>query len=774
MTFMDGGLSMPVEQGEWDYEEKRLRRVMAEIQRQLRGAEQTTQQRQENLLAARKLMWEESPHGAFDFDDALEILQQGKVLSQVERDYAFYQRLQRRLASMASSPYFGRIDFKEGREAPQPIYVGISSLIEEATETHLVYDWRAPISSLFYDGEPGPAAYLCEAGRIEGEITLKRQYRIVNGRLEYLFDTGLTIEDEVLQEILGKHADNKMRHIVTSIQRDQNRVIRDEAHRLLIVQGPAGSGKTSIALHRAAYLLYRYQKEMRSENIVIFSPNPLFNDYIASVLPQLGEENVLQTTFGEYVARTLHPSVTAESLAEQMEYLFARRGAPGYEARAAAIRYKASSDFLRVIQNYVRYLESGSAVPFADFAHGGDVIIGRDELVRLFGEYAYLPYLKRIEKLKRRILFLLEPIVAERLRRIAEELAARPENREANDIRRQSRALVRDEFQPLKDRIAAWAAADVYELYAELFRNQRLFGELAAGTPVPAEAETIRRHTRERLASGRIGYEDVAPLLYFKGGVEGVAATKGIKHVFIDEAQDYSPFHYAIFKHLFPQSAFTILGDLNQSIHPYSNVRSYETILGVFGDASGALIQLRHSYRSTREIVAFASAVLAGGEPIETIDRHGEKPRVIQLGSDAERAEAMGSDIAELRAGGAASVAVICKTAAESARAYELLRRCRVSVSLVGQDDTKFQGGSVVIPSYLAKGLEFDAVLIYDASSERYGHETERRLLYTACTRALHWLHVYYEERLSPFIAAVPAELYQQGKAEPPPKGRGN
>lgn len=745
-------------------EQARLARVMAEIERQLEDVRQVINERRTGVIAGRKEMWQDLPHYVYSFDDLVLMSQHALVMGEQERDYALYERILKNLERMHRSPYFGRVDFKD-REFPtvEPIYIGISSLVDSKSGEHLVYDWRAPVSSMFYDAEPGEASYVCEAGVIEGELLLKRQYSIEDGKLLYYFDTSLKIDDDVLQEVLAKHADDKMRNIVTSIQREQNSIIRDEEHPILIVQGPAGSGKTSIALHRAAYLLYRFRGRLAAENLLIFSPNEIFSDYISNVLPELGEEPINQVTFTEYARKQLGSQYRLESMEDQMEYLMTQREAPGYSTRVQGIRFKTSRAFLQLLDAYVRHLESGAQLPVQDIEFQGRLIMGSDEMLdRLRNRYSDLPYAKRVGMLYRRIQFMAEEPVKEAVGKVAEELAADPDavGMSAKEIRRRSRRIVGAELRAAMEKVEAWQNINAFQLYNDLFRNRKLFYRLAEGIELPGDIERIRRATVRRLEARQLPFEDVAPLMYLGLMVEGAPASQPIRHVIVDEAQDYSIFHYQVMKKLFPGSSFTILGDMNQSVHPYMNSGTYDSILETFEEQRPHLIRLQRTYRSTLQIAEFTRAILGGTADSESIQREGPKPRLVFV-HESERTDAIAGEVMRMQEEGASSIAVVGKTASECAALHAKLQN-QVESVLIQKGDTAFKTGVVVVPVYLAKGLEFDGVIVYDAGGRAYRHETERKAFYTACTRALHHLTLFAVGDPSPFIPDEASGLYER------------
>jgi DNA helicase-2/ATP-dependent DNA helicase PcrA len=320
---------MPLDKSDWDYEKSRLKKVYDEIENQLAERREGISGYRRDIVRLRRSMWENEAHNwlSGDMDAAANIKQYRDMLDSENRKYLQSRQILKQLEKMAQSPYFARVDFKEeGMEDVEQIYIGIASLFDRENNDILICDWRAPISSIFYDYELGFAKYPSHEGVIRGHISLKRQFRITRSHIDYMFDSSIKIDDEILQEILSKNVDDKMRTIVTTIQKEQNRIIRNEENDLLIVQGAAGSGKTSIALHRVAYLLYKYRdQKITAQNIVIFSPNQLFNDYISNVLPELGEENMQQTTFMEYSNSWIVTAVSVLRFSNQAKPVHAMR-----------------------------------------------------------------------------------------------------------------------------------------------------------------------------------------------------------------------------------------------------------------------------------------------------------------------------------------------------------------------------------------------------------------------------------------------------------------
>lgn len=390
------------------------------------------------------------------------------------------------------------MDFVEkGEERAEKCYIGISNLINENFD-FLIYDWRAPISSMFYDYEIGQAEFKCPEGIVEGELTLKRQYKINNGKIEYMFDSNLKIDDEVLQDILSKSTDTKMKGIVTTIQREQNKVIRNEEYRNLIVQGPAGSGKTSVALHRIAYLLYKHRDKITPKNIVIFSPNDIFNEYISDVLPELGEDNMCQTTFKEYMHKALGAGLSKENYSEMMEYILASKKEADYQIRINNIKFKSSMEFIDILKRYVTFMEKEDT-NFKNIKFRGNLIISSQDLEELFyKDYVKLPRKRRLQKIRERILFLLKPYEEQRIEEVANELKDSGSYLDKAEIIEHSTAMVKNELKEIYHEINRMTKFDLMGIYKKLFENLEFFLKDSNIEFNEKKISEIRRYTLEK------------------------------------------------------------------------------------------------------------------------------------------------------------------------------------------------------------------------------------------------------------------------------------
>ncbi|MEK5465970.1 RNA polymerase recycling motor HelD [Paenibacillus sp. FSL R7-0210] len=778
---------------EWQKEQERVNGITRLLSTHIRLLSEELGLHRTDVVDMRKDFWEEVTVNFSSPDDLGEtstsLRQQAQILNERERHHLQSSKALKKYKKLVVSPYFGRIDFSEaGDAAADTIYLGIGSLMED-NGTFLIYDWRAPISSLYYDGAPGPASYETPGGQITGTMELKRQFVIDNGEIEVMFDTGVTIGDELLQQVLSHSADDRMKSIVATIQKEQNAVIRNDRSRMLVVQGAAGSGKTSAALQRVAYLLYKYREVLQADQMLLFSPNPLFNSYVSTVLPELGEENMQQTTFQMYLEHRLGQEFQLEDVFSQTESLL---NAPdGEEAyiRREGIAYKSSVAFLSAIRQYVNLLEHEGML-FKPLMFQGKAVATKEEMERQF--YSYDPGIKLANRIELMTGWLLKKIAAfgaeERSAAWVDEQIELMDNsdyqRAYNQMRRKggghndsfddydaerillARYVVSQRLKPLRGWTKRGRFVDVKALYSRLFEGRELIESLDTRQPLPEAWDEICAQTRAAIRGNELAYEDATPFLYLKELSQGFRTNTLIRHVIVDEVQDYSPFQLEFMRRLFPRAKMTVLGDLNQAIYAQGEVLGdLAGLVSIYGEENTEVISLTRSYRSTYEIVEFTRAMIPGGEKIVPFNRRGEEPLLTLVDSEDDLLSSVEQDVLKLHAEGYHYVAVICKTAEESAQVYRELEK-RLQVRLVTKETPNFQKGTLVLPAYLAKGVEFDAVIIYDGSAEKYGREHERKLFYTACTRAMHLLHIYSLGQPSPFLPAAVRETVTAGMQE--------
>ena len=596
-----------------------------------------------------------------------------------------YLKDMQRYEKMQENPYFGRVDFcYEGEDEPESYYIGIGNLAGGRAVLPLVYDWRAPVSGLFYDFDKGPASFEAPMGTLTGEITRKRQYKIRDGRLQYVVESDINIDDEILQMALSEHTDASLKSIVTTIQKEQNQIIRDKAHKILVVQGCAGSGKTSVALHRIAYLLYHNRDKLKAAQVLVLSPNSIFGDYISRILPELGEENICEMTLDDYAYRELQELGEAEDRYDELE-----RALTG-NARPEAI-YRQTKDFVAELDQFILELE-WEVVDIRDFSYG-KVSKSSDEISRLFYEqFADVPIFERME-------------------RIAELVIDEEETLRGRDLEEEDRLDVIAKMN------AMYEISDPKALYNHFLR------------------ETGREELPEE--SRVIPYEDVYPLLYFKYMTQKMPKHDRVRHLVIDEMQDYSYLQYRLLSLMF-HCPMTILGDRMQTMgEKQRDVLKF--LPKIFGKQVHC-VEMTKSYRSTTEIMEYAKHFSENGtDAAESVERHGEMPQEQNFANRAAMWDAIAEQIQA--SGDLHTRAVICLNQEESAKAAEKLRARGVECTLLNKESMKFTPGISVLPFYLAKGLEFDGVFIPDVQA--YTTPLHHQAMYINATRALHVLKLY-------------------------------
>ncbi|HYE69231.1 MAG TPA: UvrD-helicase domain-containing protein [Anaerovoracaceae bacterium] len=595
-----------------------------------------------------------------------------------------------KLQKLIQSPYFGRIDFTASENPNKDVfYIGIYGFSDSESSDNIIFDWRAPISSIFYDFEIGSAYYKAPAGIIEGALTLKRQYRIRQGQMDYMIESSLNIGDDILQKELSQNSDEKMKNIVTTIQREQNKIIRNEAAKILIIQGVAGSGKTSIALHRVAFLLYRYKQTLTSNNILIISPNKVFGSYISNVLPELGEENILESGFDDIAANIMDKKYLYQSFSEQVEDLLETES----DDAVARIKFKSTNHFVEQLQSYLKYADDHYFDP-VDLRLGAFSISKAQLLSRYHA-------LKRIP-------------IKKRLRQIADEMIAKyrmvyeenPDSKIANQLR----ASILKMFQFPK-------AITLYQNFYHYINQENLF-------------QFHQKNTFE--------FCDVYPFLYVKMNFEGVAHDyKAIQHLLVDEMQDYTPIQYAVLAKLF-SCKMTILGDSNQSVNPYSS-STVDKIQPFFKDSD--CTELCKSYRSTIEITNFAQRIQQNKNLIP-IERHGDTPNVSIYNTQIDEFNRILDLIQLFNQSDYRSLGIICKSQKQANELYGKIRNIHDDILLLNFNSNEFKEGIIISSAHMSKGLEFDQVIVPHVSDDCYKTEMDRSLLYIACTRAMHKLEL--------------------------------
>ena len=690
------------------------------------------------------------------------ILTNAKFLDMLEKNYDGLIRSRKK-------PYFSRIDFRpDGTDELKKLYIGKMSLSKVEDDAPLIVDWRSPIASVYYDGRLGHVTYSTPAGIQGGELYTKRQYTINNGNLENILDVDITTTDTFLQAALGENKDNRLKDIVSTIQAEQNEIIRADIASPLIVQGAAGSGKTTIALHRIAYLIYTYEETFDPDNFLIIAPNRLFLNYISEVLPELGVEQVKQTTFIDLVYdlsgityKLVNPD---EKLVKLITY-----GKGSSEGELALLRrvseFKGSLEFRDMMNRYVASLEQ-AFIPEQDFTLEEYTVFRAADIRNMFlTDFSYLPIYKRIPELKKAltnklkrdrvsIIKEVENYYDKQIERLRDTMPPSEERREKAVALMDARdKKVESLKKTAKTAVAKYLSIlpkkDVMHYFKELTVNPQNILEFYSGTLDSEFVDYLCKHNEVILSKKTVEFEDLTALMYLNHRIFGLEKKMNIRYMVIDEAQDFSLFQTYALKEIFGTELFTILGDLAQGIHSYRGIKDWKQVMEkLFTGGNCRYLTLEQSYRTTIEIMNAANEVLRlsripGLVPAKPVVRHGDKPGIYRYSVMDKMIGSLEDRIENLKSKHYNTIAVICKTAEECSKLKKLLyKKGKLAVKQLSSDDISYEGGTVIVPSYLAKGLEFDAVIICAFEEDYSVGELDLKLLYVAMTRALHSLDI--------------------------------
>lgn len=683
---------MNIESEQLKQEEEYLKNTLSVIKELIENDNNSIKDRMTEIQEVKKYLWENNAM----LDDA-EI---ASGMYNVNCDVSYTNENIKKLMKLKKSlenPYFGRVDF-ECDGYSEPIYIGINGI--EKDFNFYVFDWRTPIASLFYNYGTGPASYEAPDGTISGDVTLKRQYKISNEKIERCFDSDLNIDDEYLQEILANASSEKMTNIVNTIQKEQNEIIRNVIDKYLIVQGIAGSGKTSVALHRIAYLLYK-EKNLTSNNVLIFSPNDVFSQYISDVLPELGEDNVLQTTFSDFASAYIRDFKEIESFTQFIERYYKNNNISDEEYKIT--KYKMSNEFKNLIDNYINNYKKN--ISFTKPIIIDNKVIEITDLNRLLKTtFERVPLSERIE-------------------RISEYIC------DHNNIsyKKYGKTII----EKIKNIINL--DLDVKKMYKDIISSEQF--KDAAGLKENADFKVIKQ----------LKYDDLLPLMYIYFEMNGYPKNNSIRHVIIDEAQDYSLLQFYMLKKIFYTASFTVLGDIHQTINPYYIYNNLNEVNSIFED-KGKYIELNKTYRSSQEIIEFTNQIL-GLNNTCSVRKNNTIPVTMRSVPKEQAVDQIMKDIEIMREKGIKRIAIITKNNSETIELYDKLKNQLDDISIIQQDSNVGIGNMVILPSYISKGLEFDGVISYTDENDEY-EEKDKYLFYVVCTRAQHSLTVYNQKTL--------------------------
>lgn len=707
----------------------------------------------------------------YDFDDYADDFMKAALREK------FSQRI-KNLKMVRQKPYFARVDFVEdGETTRDAFYLGKVMVTDHSTLEQIVIDWRAPIADLYYEGRLGEASYNCPAGNIKGEIKLKRQYFFNEKGLENVMDIDITTNDEMLQPFLSANSDTRLKNIIATIQAEQNKIIRADMWQPLIVQGVAGSGKTTIALHRIAYLIYNYDKKFFPEEFLIIAPNKFFLNYISNVLPDLGVDRVGQSTYEEIafdvIGSTFEIEEPNKKLARIINNNKTEKEREFCKTIEEASRFKSSIRYKNVLDEYIYEIEK-RVLPTEDFTIGKYTFMSSKDIAHLFyREYNNLPICRRIEEISKHIKNTVLMRSGEILKDIEEDRdykVAKIKREEENEEIRYS--LIRAEYEEA-DKLMKEVTKDVKK------RIQKYFGVQKILEPIKYYSEFIEHYLeqfvegripkeqikyiidsfRESRRKGKIEMEDIAPLMYIKYMVHGIKTKFELKHIVIDEAQDFSEFQFYIFKKIVKSSSLTILGDLAQGIYYYRGTENWQKTMSIVFDEQiePQYLTLKKTYRTTEEIMNVANKVISHlieklncslGEPVM---KNGAPVTIKEFENREDMVNRIKERLKEFKENGLKNIALICKTVEDC----EILKKelCIDEIHVISDSDSEYAGGISIVPSYLSKGLEFDSVIITDTDTNNYSKsEVDTKLLYVCITRAMSILDIYHVEPLTELL----------------------
>lgn len=702
-----------------------------------------------------------------------------------ERIFQFAEKNLNKYKEASVQPYFARIDFREKRYNTETFYIGKFGLNNELKNEEIVIDWRAPIANLYYSGTYGESQYISPEGIIEGELKLKRKFLVRDEKLIDAFDEGINeiilknsvegneLIDEFLKINLEQSISSKLKDVVATIQKEQNEIIRAYKNKAMIIQGSAGSGKTTVALHRLAFLVYTYNEILEYEEILVVAPNEIFLDYISEVLPNLGVYTVTQSTFESLCASLINYKGKIYTKDKKLSYLMEDSDEEDKKYLAAVSKIKGSLNFKIILDRYIKYLEKKD-VEVDDIKIDEYILYSEKEIKKLYiRDLKHLPIAKRKNEINR--------YFKQKLKDKLESVQSQVEDNysfKIKDIKckenlndEEKRKVIielydeRDKFikelrqkgnKALKDFFNKWQNEKLISIYYNLYSNEEIFNEITDNKIPSKLVKYIVNTSQKNIKDKIIDSEDLSHMVYLKIALEGIDS-KYI-HVIVDEAQDYSCFEMLILKLLSKQNSLTIVGDLGQGIYSHKGIDSWEKLIRSVFEGDATYISLTQSYRSTVEIIDFANIVLDKQDlnltPAKPVLRHGDKPKIIKIENTIDGINKIDKIVKEVEDINKKTVAIICKTYKQCT---EILKELKVQSnyqwSMIDENDSGIKGNRIIIPSYMTKGLEFDATIVYNCDEENYGENNlDKKLLYVNLTRALHREYIMYKGNLSKLI----------------------
>lgn len=762
---------MAIDESELKYEETVLDNTMSWLQKELKVIDKDNDSLEKKIANLKK-----QARGRYN-----------EELEMAEKLHKITAKNLEKYTEAEAKPYFARIDFREFRREKESYYIGKFGLGDTTTGDEIVIDWRAPIADLYYSGTEGETYYTAPLGIINGMLSLKRKFLIKDNKIKDIFDEGINeiiikasgvenegnaLIDEYLKINLEESISGKLKDVVATIQREQNEIIRAEKNEPIIVQGSAGSGKTTIALHRLAYLLYKYKTRLSGKDILVIAPNKLFLDYISELLPNLGVDEVKQKTFEDIAVEIL--GIKAKIITKDFKLSKVLENKDEAKYIVATSKLKGTINYKIVMDRYIRFLEKADS-EVDDIKVDDYVLFEAKEIKRLFiKDMIKFPLNKRKDEIKRYFKLKLNDKVANILAKIDftyEYFVVRVKNTMEDGLERRKKLTeIYDERDSKKKDISiralkefdsyflSWRHGSNLDLYSHLFNNTDIFSEVTDNKIPEKLSKYMIDNLKENLDNEIVDSDDLAAMLYLKFKIEDVPEKFKFKHLVVDEAQDYSIFQLLVMKLMTENNSFTMVGDIGQGIYFYKGIDNWEKVISDAFEGEGRYICLTQSYRSTVEIINFANNVLVKQAnsltPAKPVLRHGKEPEIIGYDNDKDFIKKLDTIVSDVMARGKTSVAVIGKTLEECKHIKDILKKnSEYSWEMVKDTDKKLKLEKIIIPAYMTKGLEFDCSVIYDCSEDKYkNEELDKKILYVALTRALHEEYIFFNGELTELL----------------------
>lgn len=727
-----------MENREFQEEQQYLEKVERYIEKRILVLLDKKAELREDIGKGRKDMWEEGRHGVNDFDDIVDICQRSEGIVADEKQYVENLKELQKLEKMKYNPYFARIDIQDEYGPEEPFYIGAVGLKDDKTFDMYVCDWRAPISSLFYGFDVGKAWYEVDGRRMDVTLRRKRQIQIAEGQLQNIYDTDSSMHDAILGSILSQNTVNKLRVIVSSIQKEQNTAIRKIDKKAVLIYGPAGSGKTSVGLHRLAYILYHQREQLTAKDIVILSNSNIYNSYVSGILPALCEDEVSHSIFQELLQKGLPVDVCIEGYYGQYKALQEQSDREDIKKRKNWLQFKYSKEMPAFIQNYFEEYE----FVLSDLKYAGHLILSAEDLSRKVTRINYGSFKRKYEGVEETIRKLYEDYFAEHKEDIYQEIEGKVQDYISQQelevlYIKAKKQVIQNALERLKERNRLDGEVQLLQIMKAYEEQMALQNKAALGMYTRLQRDLANKH---------LWYEDALLYLLVRIYMGEVRPLQNVLHVLIDEAQDYSILHLTILKMLHPKSSYTLLADVCQAISPVTTIGSYEEFQWVFGEELEQLPLLK-SYRSSGSINALAFHMMSRfqkeySETYSYFQREGKKPRYICSSNKYQTIHMLLKGLKHYN-----MVCILTKDEGEARHIYEELTQCGKVVQLIDKPYDEMKEKIIVLPLVYSKGLEFDAVIACDFINSETDDSFASKM-YLACTRALHELYFVEEEEL--------------------------